>query len=44
MAKIFLSLCISIVFILMACTAEQERLSFLQVKGEIGLLTQQVEK
>lgn len=34
MAKILLSLCISIVFILMACTAEQERLSFLQVKGD----------
>lgn len=34
MAKILLSLCISIVFILMACTAEQERFSFLQVKGD----------
>lgn len=43
MAKILLSLCISIVFILMACTAEQERLSFLQVKGD-RIITQQIEK
>ena len=33
MAKILLSLCISIVFILMACTAEQERLFFSSGKG-----------